>query len=139
MADYYIVKPGAMKPEGPMSIDDIRVGMQVGTIPPGTCYSVPGASSWEPVEKLIEGEIILTPSTAQCPDNYLVWSILTTLFCCMPVGIYAIIKSSSVTNLWNLGKYEEAQRAAAAAKSACIWSAILSLVATFLIMGSSGI
>ena len=138
MADFYIVKPGSMKPEGPMSLEDIRVGVQVGTIPPGTCYSVPGANSWEPVEQLFDDKTIVTQRAASCPDNYLVWSILTTLFCCMPVGIYAIIKSASVADLWNQGKYEAAQNAAAAAKSACIWSAVLSVV-QYMLIGVGGI
>ena len=32
------------------------------------------------------------------PDNKMVWSVLVTLFCCLPFGIVAIIKSSEVNN-----------------------------------------
>lgn len=32
-----------------------------------------------------------------CPDNYLVYSILTTLFCCLPFGIVGIVKSAQVS------------------------------------------
>ena len=53
----------------------------------------------------------------QAPKNYLVWSILVTLFCCLPLGIVAIVKSASVNGLWAQGQYAEAQAAAASAKN----------------------
>jgi hypothetical protein len=31
-----------------------------------------------------------------CPDNYLVWSILATIFCCWPLGIPAIVNATKV-------------------------------------------
>ena len=33
----------------------------------------------------------VTPTTAQPPPNYLVWAILSTLFCCLPLGIASIV------------------------------------------------
>lgn len=43
------------------------------------------------------------------PDNYLVWSIITTAMCCVPFGVIAILKSNEVDSLWNAGKFAEAQ------------------------------
>ena len=40
----------------------------------------------------------------QVPNNYLVWSILVTIFCCIPFGIVAIVKSSQVNGLWAQGR-----------------------------------
>lgn len=57
------------------------------------------------------------------PENHLVWAILTTVLCCMPLGIVAIIKSAKVEQLWYQGRYEEAQKAADDAKKFSIWSA----------------
>ncbi len=54
--------------------------------------------------------------TRQKPDNFLVWAILTTFFCCLPFGIAAIIYSSQVDSEWNAGHYEAAISAAANAK-----------------------
>ncbi len=54
--------------------------------------------------------------TQQKPDNFLVWAILTTLFCCLPFGFAAIIYSSKVDSEWNAGHYEAAISAAASAK-----------------------
>jgi len=68
------------------------------------------------------------PSTLHKPDNYLVWSILVTLFCCLPFGIAAIVNAAKVDGLWSSGDYYGAQRAAAQAKKWCAWSVGLGLV-----------
>ncbi|KZS61114.1 MAG: CD225/dispanin family protein [Mycobacterium pseudokansasii] len=68
------------------------------------------------------------PPAGQQPDNYLVWSILVTLFCCLPLGIVAIVKSTQVSGLWAQGRYAEAQAAADSAKKFVMWSAIAGVV-----------
>ena len=55
------------------------------------------------------------------PSSYMVLSILTTLFCCLPTGIYAIIQSAKVDKLYMSGEYDEAVRVAGEAKK---WSII---------------
>lgn len=50
------------------------------------------------------------------PDNYLVWSILSTVLCCMPFGIAAIVYSTKVDSLWNSGDTLGAQEASKKAK-----------------------
>jgi hypothetical protein len=64
------------------------------------------------------------PPAGQQPDNYLVWSILATLFCCLPLGVVAIVKSTQVSGLWAQGQYAEAQASADAAKKWVKWSVI---------------
>ena len=39
------------------------------------------------------------PPAGQAPDNYLVWSILVTLFCCLPFGIVAIARFAGRTSV----------------------------------------
>jgi predicted secreted protein len=68
----------------------------------------------------------------QQPDNYLVWSILATLFCCLPFGVVAIVKSTQVSGLWAQGQYAEAQAAADAAKKWVKWSVIAAVVSAVL-------
>lgn len=46
------------------------------------------------------------------PDNNLVWAILTTILCCLPFGVVAIIYSTKVDSAWSAGNYDEAQEAA---------------------------
>tara|TARA_R110002049_G_scaffold294570_1_gene481267 strand:+ start:244 stop:519 length:276 start_codon:yes stop_codon:yes gene_type:complete len=64
-----------------------------------------------------------TPQTPP-PDNHMVWAILSTILCCMPLGIVAIIKASKVEQLWYQGFHAEAQKAADDAKKWSIYSAV---------------
>ncbi|GAB10434.1 hypothetical protein GOARA_056_01820 [Gordonia araii NBRC 100433] len=62
------------------------------------------------------------------PDNNLVWAILSTVLCCLPLGIVAIIKSTSVSKLWAQGDVAGAQKAADDAKKFAIWGAVAAAV-----------
>lgn len=62
------------------------------------------------------------------PNNYLAWAILTTLFCCLPFGIAAIVSASKVDSLYASGQYAESQRASDSAKKWSIWAAVAGLV-----------
>ena len=62
------------------------------------------------------------------PDNFLVWSILATVLCCVPSGIVAIIYSSRVNNLWDVKDYAGAANAAKNAKTWCFISLGLGFV-----------
>ena len=55
------------------------------------------------------------------PPSNLVWAILSTILCCLPTGIYAIIRACRVESLWREGRYNEAQKASNDAK---LWSII---------------
>ena len=61
----------------------------------------------------------------QKPENNLVWAILSTLFCCLPLGIAAIYYASKVDGLWQNGDYEAAKEAADNAQKYSLWGAIL--------------
>ncbi len=63
------------------------------------------------------------------PNNCLVWSILVTIFCCLPFGIVAIVKSSQVDTLWTSGNYDAARKAADEAETWCIIAAVCGAVA----------
>ncbi|MBQ0057720.1 MAG: CD225/dispanin family protein [Bacteroidales bacterium] len=62
------------------------------------------------------------------PDSHLIWAILSCLFCCLPTGIYAIIRASQVDGCYDRGDYETAQRYASEAKRWSIIGAVVSLV-----------
>ncbi len=55
------------------------------------------------------------------PDNNLVLAIISTVCCCLPIGIYAIVKAAKVDSLYNSGQYEAAAFEASEAKK---WSII---------------
>ncbi len=64
----------------------------------------------------------------EAPKNYLVWSILTTLFCCLIPGIVAIVFSAQVNGLWAQGRYAEAQKMSGRAKTWVIIAAVLGII-----------
>ena len=70
--------------------------------------------------------------TNQKPDNYLVWAILSTVLCCMPFGIVAILKASQVDTFWTQGNQTEAIEAANAAKKWTIISVVSSAAILFI-------
>lgn len=51
--------------------------------------------------------------------NYLAWSIVTTLLCCLPLGIPAIVYSSQVDSKLRNGDYEGAINSSKKAKMWC--------------------
>jgi hypothetical protein len=53
--------------------------------------------------------------------TYLAFAILTTLFCCLPFGIVAIVKSSQVNSKLAAGDYDGAMKASNQAK---LWSIV---------------
>ena len=71
-------------------------------------------------------------SNDKAPDNNLVWAILCTVLCCLPLGIVAIIKSTKVNELWAQGDKEGAQKAADDAKKFSIWGA--GIVVVFIVL-----
>lgn len=62
------------------------------------------------------------------PKNYLIESILVTIFCCLPFGIVGIIKASNVNNLYNQGQYEAAEQASREAKKWTTWGFIIGCI-----------
>ncbi|MGV8960006.1 MAG: CD225/dispanin family protein [Stenotrophomonas sp.] len=61
-------------------------------------------------------------------SNNLVWAILSTLFCCLPLGIVSIIHAAKVNSLLAAGDVAGARDAADKAKKWAIWAAVASLV-----------
>ncbi|MCG6188971.1 CD225/dispanin family protein [Maribellus maritimus] len=51
------------------------------------------------------------------PANYLVWAILTTVLCCLPLGIVSIIYAAQVNSKWMAGDYAGAQNSSRKAKT----------------------
>lgn len=73
----------------------------------------------------------LIPPVRPMPENHMVMSIIGIcigFFCCLPsciCGVVALIKSFNVETYWRVGKYEEAIKASASAKS---WGTISLLI-----------
>jgi heme/copper-type cytochrome/quinol oxidase subunit 2 len=72
------------------------------------------------------------PPGAVPPQNNLVWGILTTIFCCLPLGIVSIVFAAKVNGQWAVGDYAGAQDSANKAKQFALWSAIAGAVISVL-------
>ena len=68
-----------------------------------------------------------------CPPTNLVWAIITTVLCCLPAGIVAIIYAMKVTNKYREGDIEGAKRASEVGAWWCIASIILGILSMPLI------
>ena len=66
------------------------------------------------------------------PPNYLVFAILTTIFCCQILGIVSIIFAAQVNSKWNAGDFEGAINAS---KNAKIWAWVAFASGFIIILG----
>lgn len=62
------------------------------------------------------------------PDNNMALAVITTVCCCLPLGIVAIIKANSVDTLYMMKQYSAAINAANEAKKWSIIGIVLSVV-----------
>ena len=62
------------------------------------------------------------------PPNYLVWAILSTIFCCLPLGIPSIVFSTQVNSKWAVGDVAGAAEASAKARQFAIWAGIAGVI-----------
>lgn len=75
------------------------------------------------------------------PPNYLVFAILTTIFCCQILGIVSIVFAAQVNSRWNSG---DIQGALDASKNAKMWAWIafgsgLLIAVAFSILAAFGV
>ncbi|CAM9464187.1 unnamed protein product [Scytosiphon promiscuus] len=62
------------------------------------------------------------------PSNHCCIAWLSCLFCCCPIGLFAIFLSSSVNSKWRSGDFDGAYRASELAKKASIAAIIIGLI-----------
>lgn len=68
-----------------------------------------------------ESPVYASQPNSVCPPTYLLFSILTTLFCCLPFGIVGIVNSASVNGKFVSGDFAGAEKASRNAKT---WSIV---------------
>lgn len=66
------------------------------------------------------------------PSSNLVWAILTTILCCLPLGVVSIIYASQVDTEWSRGNYAEAYRKSRLARNWAIASASIGIVGSII-------
>jgi len=85
----------------------------------------------------------MNTTTPYIPNN-LVWAILSTLLCCLPLGIVSIVYAAQVNGKLAAGDVTGAQESADKAKKWAMWSAIAWLILVvlyvlfFVVMGGIG-
>ncbi|WP_062073300.1 CD225/dispanin family protein [Demequina sediminicola] len=62
------------------------------------------------------------------PNNYLALAIVTTILCCLPLGIWAIVQAASVNGKWVAGDRAGAIAASETAKKVSIWGIVIGAV-----------
>lgn len=62
------------------------------------------------------------------PSSNMLLAVLTSLCCCMPLGIVAVIKASRVKLFYEKGEYNQAIKASVQARRFCYVGIILSLI-----------
>lgn len=66
------------------------------------------------------------------PPNYLVWAILSTILCCLPLGVVSIVFAAQVNGKWAAGDHAGARESSEKARKFAIWSAIAGVIAAIL-------
>lgn len=65
---------------------------------------------------------------ADRPKSYLAMAILSTIFCCLPLGIVSIVYAAKVDNYWNVGDYIHAEESSRKARGWMIAAIVTSVV-----------
>lgn len=95
-----------------------------GSVPPPPPYQGQGDAGY--------GQVPPAPGYGQPmgapPKNYLVWAILSTIFCCWPLGIPAIVFAARVNGKWMQGDHAGAIDASNKAKKFALWATIAGIV-----------
>jgi phage FluMu protein Com len=65
-------------------------------------------------------------------NNHLAKAILATIFCCLPLGIVAIVKAAQVNSRLEIGDLERAEKFAGEANSWANWSIVVGLLGAVL-------
>lgn len=69
------------------------------------------------------------------PNNYLAWAIISTVLCCLPFGIVAIVYASKVDPAWSSGDRLGAERASRMAKNWTIAAVVPGVLIMLLYIG----
>ncbi len=125
---------------GPVSADQLRQWIAQGRANAQSLVQAEGSAEWKPLGQYPEFAASTPPplapaATFQGPPhipNYLAPAILSTICCCLPFGIVAIVFAAQVNTKLQAGDTRGAMEASQKARGWC-WAAFLSgLVLTIL-------
>ena len=93
---------------------------------PGCGKSVQGA------EAPVEVKPVVQPAPTEVIPSHLALGIITTLLCCMPLGVVSIVYAAQVSGLVSAGKIEQARSASRSAKGWGIAALLVGLASILL-------
>lgn len=104
---------------------------------PDTLVCPVGGNQWVPLSEIPELAAVVSAHAATAvderanrpaPPSNLIPAIITTVLCCMPAGIIAIIYASRVKGLWASGLYPKSLATSRKAMQWCIISVICAVL-----------
>lgn len=141
MEEYYYIDAAGLQ-QGPVPADRL-VALGVGRKTPvwkagmadwATAENVPELASLfagEPPVFTKEEQRAYESAPAK-PNSYLIWAILSTICCCLPLGIVSIVYAARVNDLYLRGNYEEASASSRKALNWALASLVVSVVGTII-------
>ena len=134
---------------GPLTIEELKQK----SITPDTLVWKEGLPDWVPANTLSDlkdlfevtedmpHQIQPAGTLSPQPKNWLIESVLVTIFCCLPLGIVGIILALLVDSLWREGHYEASKRLSLEAGRWVRYGVIFGVIALilYMLLISSGI
>lgn len=118
---------------------------------PGTGHSGPEEGRGAPAGSEDQGNTASTPFPSAYgasargpvapyspkPNNFLAWAVLSTLLCCVPLGVASIVFAAQVDSKWAVGDFQGAAESSRRAKNFAVASAAvtLALLVLYLLFG----
>lgn len=91
-------------------------------------YEAPQQPDPQPRRQTYHAPEVQYISAPPRPQTYLVWSILSLVCCCLPLGVVALVKSTNCSSHYNSGQYDLAQKDSEDARNWNLAAVILGIV-----------
>lgn len=107
-----------------MTADDVQAEPTTMATPP----PIPVQEPVQAAEQQPQQPQQMPAAPEPCPPTNMVWAIISTVLCCLPMGIVAIVFATQVTNKYRQGDIEGAKRASETTAWLCIAAIVLGII-----------
>ncbi|XP_013397293.1 proline-rich transmembrane protein 1 [Lingula anatina] len=95
---------------------------QEGAYPPQAQYYPQGQPYGQPITGQPQTVMVVHTPMINPPPDHMIYAIVVTIFCCWPIGIFAIMKALACRDAINRGDITEAQAKSAEARRMSHWA-----------------